>query len=526
MASKKKGQLTKYCRIFQWVEAKDSDFAGAIRDLCLEALLNPSGRSPGVTFLYPKDKAYRDDIIEKAYSDDADEAAKHIESLIIPDALLQCSDFQRRPVGSRLGVKYTVESAGQGKVKLANGVELAAVEDFHTGERREADIAIWYVVKGRLPLSGESYKPPPRERKAKGGAVGGAPTMLNNRQEAAGTVESAFDKTMREGKIHLHHPYIGKVVSLMNYLQHHAPDTFLAVLPILDYDPIISYYLLLEPYKDPSSGPYLIPDSLLYGEGAWNNADAYGNAVAEYVALFTNLPNNPVTSATDLQTGDPVVPYVFRDQRYVATQVDLIRQQFEENPRNVQSVIEDAYALLGGQNTIGGVGPILPTSTKNATAGSKKFWQDQFRFTVGMALLRMYSGGPYSTDIFGKIIADIRFAHPGNNYGSEFNLTDLMKAGATKTGAFLVATKFIRSTDYLYTPPSPNTIGANQASMDDPTDIHVFNRNAIAFSRLHKTGGMVRTDLTPQARQEIEHYVRTNGSLPPSVLALLPRGAH
>ena len=36
MASKKKGQLTKYCRIFQWVQAKDPDFAGAIRDLCLE----------------------------------------------------------------------------------------------------------------------------------------------------------------------------------------------------------------------------------------------------------------------------------------------------------------------------------------------------------------------------------------------------------------------------------------------------------------------------------------------------------
>jgi hypothetical protein len=525
MASKKKGQLTKYCRIFQWLQARDPDFAGAIRDLCLEALLNPSGRSPGVTFLYPKDKAYRDDIIEKAYSDDANEAAKHIESLIIPDALLQCSDFQRRPVGSRLGVKYAVESAGQGKVKLANGVELAAVEDFHTGEWREADIAIWYVVKGRLPLSGESYKPPPRERKAKGGAEGAPLVLLNNRQLAASKVEAAFDKTMREGKIHLDHPYLGKVVSLMNYLQHHSPDTFQTVLPILDYDPIVSYYLLLEPYKNPSSGPYLIPDSLVEGEGGWNNADAYGNAVEEYVALFTNLPNSQVTSATDLQTGDPVIPYVFRDQPYIATQVDLVRQQCEANPRNIQSIIEDAYALLGGQNTVGGVGPILPTSTKGAIAGSKKFWQDQFRFIVGMAIQRMYSG-PYSTATFDKIIVDLRLAHPGNNYGSEVNLTDLMKASAVKTAAFMVASKFVRSTDFLYTPPSPNTIGANQASMDDPTDSNVLNRNAIAFSRLRKTGGMVRTDLTPKARQEIEHYVRTNGSLPPSVLALLPRGAH
>ena len=109
MASKKKS-LARHCRIFQWVEAQDPEFAAAIRDLCLEGTLAPGKKGNGVTFLYPNDPAYRGEIVALAYSDEADKAVRLVESLIVPDALHKASEFQARKVGSRLGVPFTVES--------------------------------------------------------------------------------------------------------------------------------------------------------------------------------------------------------------------------------------------------------------------------------------------------------------------------------------------------------------------------------------------------------------------------------
>jgi hypothetical protein len=521
MASKKKGQLSKHCRIFQWVEAKDADLADAIRALCLEGTLSPSGRSPGVTFLYPKDKAYRDEIIDKAYSDEADEAAKLIESLIIPDALLQGADFQRRPVGSRLGVKYDVESADRGKVKLASGVELVPADDFHPLARREGDLAVWIISKGRLPLSGESYRAPAPERRAKnGGARHGGDASLNNRQLLAANTEGEFDRCMKQDKCRTHNPYLAKVVSLLNFLKAKAGDVLLKVMPVLDYDPVVSFYLLLEPYK--TRGDYLIPDSILFGDGAWNGADAYGNAVEEYKAVFRSMPGQEAMSATDSQSGQPVVPYVFRDRASVAAQIDVVRQQFGDlNPRQGPQVVQDVYAILAFQNTIQGMGPVLPDSTKAALAGSKKLWQDELRFTVHEALQTMRQM-PYSTDVFASIVRDLREAWPGNSYSDEIRLSNLadLKTNVGPRPELLLLTKFVNSTDFLYMPVAPEVVGGAWGSMD-PTDWQVYNRNAVALGNLQRTTGMIRAaGISPQALQELQIYAQTYGQLPPEVMAL------
>src|SRR3989344_3112871 len=118
MASKKTPKISKYCRIFQWIEEKEPRLAYVIRELCLEGHLSPSGRFPGITFLYPKDEKYLDDIIDK-FNSKPEEAEKIILSLIIPDALITGSDFTKNPIGSRLGIKYTVEKADSDKVMLA-----------------------------------------------------------------------------------------------------------------------------------------------------------------------------------------------------------------------------------------------------------------------------------------------------------------------------------------------------------------------------------------------------------------------
>jgi hypothetical protein len=526
MASKKKGPLSKYCRIFQWVEAQDPDFAGAIRDLCLEGVLSPGGRSAGVTFLYPKDKDYRKEIIEKTYSDAADEAVRLVESLVIPDALLAGADFHRRPVGSRLGVKYVVESADGGQVRLAGGVELAPAADFDTLARRTGDLAVWIVTKGRLPLQGEAYKPPMPTRVAKGGAArarggnggGGVPGA---RQLLAATAESEYDCCMRRDGARAHNPYLARVVSLLNYLKARNPDVLLSVLPVLDYEPVVTFYLLLEPYK--TGGDHLIADGVLFGEGAWNGADAYADAVEEYKAFFRSLPAQAAASATDSQSGQPVVPYVFRDRGAVAAQVDAVRQQYGGlNPRQGPQMVQDVYATLAGQNSIQGMGPILPDATLRALAGSKKLWQDEFRFTVHEALQSMRQM-PYASDVFAGIVRDLRAAWPGNNYAAEIrlaNAADILKNVAPRL-ELLLLTKFVNSTDFLYTPAAPDEVGGAWGNPNDPTDWQVYNRNAAALANLGRIQGMVRpAGVSPQTLQELQIYVQTHGQLPPAVSAL------
>lgn len=524
MASKKKGQLSKQCRIFQWVEAQDPAFAGAIRDLCLEGALSPGGRSAGVTFLYPKDKAYREEIVDKAYSDEADDAVKLIESLIIPDALLTGADFNRRAVGSRLGVKYTVESADASKVKLAGGVELAPAEDFRPLARRSGEIAVWVVTKGRLPLTGEKYSAPAPVRRAKaGGARYGGDNGLNDRQLLATTTEGEFDRCMKQDRCRTHNPYLAKVVSLLNYLKANNAELLQTVMPVLDYDPVVTFYLLLEPYK--STGDYLIPDSVLFGQGAWNGADAYGNAVEEYKAVFRSMPTQQAMTATDPQSGQPAVPYVFRDRAAVMAQVDVVRQQIVngQNPRQAPQMVQDVYAVLATQNSIQGMSPILPDATLRALSGSKKLWQDELRFIVHEALQTMRQMPVYTTDVFASIVRDLRTAWPGNNYGDEIRLSNIadLRSNVAPRNEYLLLLKFVNSTDFLYMPAAPDVVGGAWGDPNNPTDWQVYNRNAVALANLGRIQGMVRpAGISPQALQELQIYARTYGTLPPEVLAL------
>jgi hypothetical protein len=526
--SKKKPQASKYCRIFQWVEAQDPAFAAAINRLCLEGALSPGGRGAGVTFLYPEDKAYRDEIIEKAYTDEADEAEKLVCSLIIPDALLTGADFSRRAVGSRTGVKYGVESADASRVKLTGGVELTPARDFQTLAKREGSIAIWLVSKGRLPLSGEAYKAPAaRGAKTGGRAVRGGNGGMSDRAQLALTVECEFDRCMKQDRCRAHNPYLARVVSLLNYLRVAAPETYAAVLPVLDYEPIVSFYLLLEPCK--TAGAFLIPDSLLFGPAgsAWNGAEAYANAVEEYKAAFSSMAGLSPDPSKE-------APYAFRDHAAVAAQVDAVRQAIgQHNPRQVPQLVHDAYSTLVAQNSIQGLGPVLPDATLQNLAsgaapgdtGAKKLWQDEFRFIVHEALQTMRQLPAYASDVFANIVRDIHTAWPGNQYVDETRLANLadLRSNVEPRTSLLLLLKFVNSTDFLYTPAPPEVVGGAWGDPNDPTSYEVYNRNAVALGNLGRIQGMARASgLSPQTLVELQVYARTHGRLPAEVLALAP----
>lgn len=509
MASKKKGQLSKYCRIFQFVEANDADLAQAIRDLCMEGAL--AARGAGVTLLYPAEKGYRAEIVDKAYTDEAEEAVHLLESLIIPMAVRSASDF-RSGVGSKLGVKLEVEKVEGSKVFLKGGAVLKPSTSFRPlGTKASEKMAVWVVESGRVPTSGEKFELPAHHKKGgkgyRGGASGGAGGGHSRRCAIADDVEKEFDRCMREGSCRSKNPYLAKSVSLLHFLKIRYPDLLCLVCPIIDRDPAVTFYLLLEPFK--AIGPCLLPDEVIAG---WDGAESYEDAVAEYREYFESKSDAKYSS----------------DPAGVRSAVDGLRQRIGAslNKINTPTAIRAAYQTLETQNQIGGMGPILPEATLRALQGCKKVWQDELRFLLHAQLTEVLTAPSYEPGEYAAIVYMLRVDRPGNDYHAELTLANPgLYGGNGRTGdiapndRFGMLVTFLNSTDFLYTPVPRANIGTAWATFAgyDPRTGKIYNAEASKEQVLEMHSLMVRTGLPPSVAFAVQNYLARHGSLPPEL---------
>src|SRR5277367_4332191 len=86
-----------YCRIIDYLTVADPDLAELIRGTCTEMSLTSLKGKPGITFLAPQDKKYREEIAKLAYSEDVNDAMKAadmINALIIKDKLKTPQQWQ------------------------------------------------------------------------------------------------------------------------------------------------------------------------------------------------------------------------------------------------------------------------------------------------------------------------------------------------------------------------------------------------------------------------------------------------
>lgn len=441
MASAKKGQLTRYCRILQWIEDKDNDLACAIRDLCLDNMLVPRGGSPGVTFLYPKEKEYRDEIVRKAYSNDADDAVELIRSLIIPVAFHGTDDFKGNPpVGSHLGVKYEVKCVSEEGVDLVGGVKLTPADDFHPLTKCKDELAVWYVDAGRLPLSGKSYNAPQMVNRSRILRVTGRGEEISRREKLALTAEIAFKDAINNTNSD---PYLVIVVSILHWLSKNQTELYMKLLPIIDWCPFITFYLLVQPYKKAAPEGYLIPDNILYGDtgAAWNDdTPTVSNYATAYESIMNSIAGQVETSAVD-SGGELVVARVFSDQSSVKAEIEAVRMDILTTSTLEASInkIQEKYANLRIGNTMGGLSAVYPSATIAALPGSMSIWMDEFRFVIfaqlAQALKTRNPQGIDSVVEIGKILEIIRTKWPGNNYDAERQITRSINQGESNQGA-------------------------------------------------------------------------------------------
>ena len=457
--SSKKNDSAQPKTIMDWVEEHDSDLAEAISSVNLEGVLKPSNGN-GVTFLYPEDPEFREALV--AMTNDLGGAGfiKHFKSLVIPDIFQRLEDFQQagRQVGNLLDANF--------KVNCEGGVSLKYATDFTNPD----SIAVYIMAsETRPPVTGGGYRrPPPRKPTVRGGADR-RHNQYSHRPAFADGVEEEFNKCMAADGCRTHNPYLEKVVSLLNFLKLKHNELYQKALFVIDYEPISTFFILMEPYKNPNSGEPFIPERVLFGDGGWNGTFLCEDAITEYMRFFEVTAN-----ASDV----------------IAGQADIIRTRIMNNADTSQAVLslQMAYNELETKNTI--LGFKLPAAAWQPTKG-RKHWQDELRFVVHEALREVRMRPQYDSTTFRKITDELRFTRTGSNYVDELAANHCIRSVYPKAEYMFVAS-FINSTDFLYAPCPPAKISSWGPARAGPLGVAaVYNRNASAYAALKGTTGMV-----------------------------------
>jgi len=169
-------KLKKFCKITRYIEQIDGELSQMISDLCLDRLFIPRGVN-GITFLYPKDPAYRKEILSSAYSDNPEKAIQMLESLIVLDYLPRPGDFvlKKDDIPNSLRQRIEVTSADASSVKLTCGAVLKPDSGFAPISTRE-NMAVYNLTGNQVPLNGPkaSMKYASKRRGNKKSTTGGS----------------------------------------------------------------------------------------------------------------------------------------------------------------------------------------------------------------------------------------------------------------------------------------------------------------------------------------------------------------
>lgn len=434
-ASSKKG-LTKFCRIYVYIEQREPGFAELIRSMCLEGMLSPGRRNVGITFLFP-DAALIKKIEDKAYSGDEEEAVRLIQTLIIPDVFQTSAEFGKRPSGSRFGVKFDVEKAEGDKV-VFKGFEIKKVKDF-AGLRNE-NLAVWDLVKGLPPMTGAAYIPPEREmNKTRGGAdeVPRLPSTKPLRLLAAEAAEEAYKANLDDSV------YLKKAVSLMIYLREYEPLVIDTLVPVLDYDPMATFYILFEPRRLVG---HLVSDGIM---NEWGGIDLFHNAAAEYCEILSSVAN-------------PIDPADFY-KAVTNARLEVVQNGGNKRRANLSTDVRKDYKNLVENRSIQGLSNVVPENTARVVR-ERKLWQDELRFTCHARQ------GIRSSDEAASFIDDEVAQYRGVDCESEIMFFEkgVPDVGNQKLEMGLL---FVFSSDFLHV-FNPAVVGEEKISFDEYTVVN------------------------------------------------------
>ncbi len=149
-------KLTKFCSLVKFIQQEiDANLAQVIQDLCLDSLLTPR-KNMGITFVVPT-KEVRETIMKLAYTDQIDEASKHIKAHIIFDFLPTAEAFKLRghDIINALHQKLDITEIKDGHVKLRTGI-MERNKKFVP--YKTDNMVVYDMIQGTIPINSPQTK--------------------------------------------------------------------------------------------------------------------------------------------------------------------------------------------------------------------------------------------------------------------------------------------------------------------------------------------------------------------------------
>ena len=308
-----------------------------------------------------------------------------------------------------------------------------------------------------------------RRRRAVKGGQDGLRGTSELRVRIAYTAIQAFKADYDKPERAYH--YLKYTTSLLKCLKDEcAKDdskTFEAVLPLVDLCPMVSFYLLLQPYRQLESG-CLISEELIQAWAPRLTKDVAEMTNAQAVAAYLSFFDVDL-KAVYLKCGI--------DQAAVEVAIDSQRQMVTK-PLEARSKIIEMYKKF---QTTGKIGEqqALPKATIELIGQchdeSFLMWADTFRATI--STLFETARRTRGVEAFQKMIEYLYCSMPCQKCCDELTFLSDSVASCVAPRDFLLGLyKFMNSSDFEYRANTTDQVG-DAAGSRDPKDDEIFNRN-------------------------------------------------
>lgn len=401
-----------YSDVFDYLETEYPDFYRCLDDAGFCQALK---KRNNLTLLIPI--SYMDDLVKKC-EDGEDVSQTMLKALILNNYLdnTQKWDQQRDQITNKLNQKVEIQSISKNSVILTNGTIIKPEINI-----KGSTITLWKVEKGEMPLEGQKIKVNKNPVKSV------EDDTQNLRWSIAEKMEEKYDRGNQQA-------YLDYMSTLVRIVKDEDKHLYNALCFMLDPDPIVSFYMFVEPYKK-SNEPFIIPGYILK-----KCKSKLPNPLRSWKSNFVT-PDN----ASNLQQQiEEITEDVTNDVG--KTQLDRVRVAYDDfaNGKGIFSSIPEDAAKFYQTRKI-------------------KLWQDGARHLIRKAfdndstvvrndtIQEMFSH--YVSSIMNTIVTDPKFYKRNNTVVMYESL----------------AGEFIRSNLFMYIPQSP--------SIEDDTVIaHTWER--------------------------------------------------
>lgn len=183
-----KKELKKFCNLQKYISQVDPELHDAFEKLCMLWMLKVPKGADGITFLLPKEKAYREKIINGAYSTKPESAIEMMKSLILKSNYAFPQHFTNSAV-NMLNQKLQVKEATDKHVVLENGLKLVK-DDKYVPLEGKSRISVYTITgKGEIPTDGPISDVISEPKRTGGGN--------SAKKELQSFLEDSFAKDMR-----------------------------------------------------------------------------------------------------------------------------------------------------------------------------------------------------------------------------------------------------------------------------------------------------------------------------------------